>query len=410
VKEPLREAPPAGGNVFWAERFKNCSLPNYQPAPLAIESGEGCEVIDVEGNRYLDMVAGIAVNALGHRHPKIVAALKAQAERVLHTSNLYVNTPSVELAELLIETSFAECVFFSNSGAEANEAAIKLARRSAFDKGEAARTKILSFDQSFHGRTLGALAATGQPKYHQGFGPMPADFVHLPYGDTSASAAAIDERTAAVIVEAVQGEGGVRVAPPGFISALREQTKAKGACLILDEVQVGIGRTGKMFCYQHEAWVPDIVTLAKGVGGGLPLGAMLTTRELAKAFSYGTHGTTFGGNPMACAAGLAVLRVIREPGFLDRVIAVSEHLFAGLFALQTKHPRIVEVRGRGLMIGIELVASLKASDVVRACRERGVLVHVAGPNVLRLLPPLIVEASHVDRAVATLDAALASLP
>jgi acetylornithine/N-succinyldiaminopimelate aminotransferase len=398
-------------NSAWSERFKSVFVPNYQPAELVIDFGEGVEIIDVEGKRYLDMVAGIAVNALGHHHPRLVAAIRSQAERVLHTSNLYLNAPSIELAEKLCAISFAEAVFFSNSGAEANEAAIKLARRCAWDRGEKSRTKILSFDRSFHGRTLGALAATGQAKYQEGFGPMPQDFVQLAYGDVHAAKEAIDARTAAVIVEVVQGEGGVRVAPPGFIRALRDLTTKAGALLIVDEIQTGLARTGKMFAYQHEDVVPDIMTLAKSLGGGLPLGAMLTTQAIAKSLSYGTHGTTFGGNPMACAAGLAMLEVLTEPGFTDRVCLVADHLFAGLRSLAEKHGTFVEVRGRGLMIGAELRPDVgfAASDVVRACRERGVLVHVAGPTVIRLVPPLIIETSHADRALSVLDAALTAI-
>jgi acetylornithine/N-succinyldiaminopimelate aminotransferase len=398
-------------NAEWAQRFKNVFVPNYQPAELAIAYGEGVDVVDVEGRRYLDLVAGIAVSALGHRHPAVVAAIKAQADKVMHTSNLYVNLPAIELAEKLIEISFAEKIFFCNSGAEANEAAFKLARRRAWDRGEKTRTKILSFDRSFHGRTMGALAATGQPKYHEGFGPLPADFAHLPFGDVEAAGRAIDERTAAVIVEPIQGEGGVRVSPPGFIRALRELTSKTGALLILDEIQVGLGRTGKMFAYQHEGITPDIVTLAKSLGGGLPLGAMLTTTAIGQTLIYGSHGTTFGGNAMSCAAGRAVLDVISEPGFLDRVCLVADHFTAGLRAIQRKLDVIEEVRGRGLLVGIEIKSSagFNASDVVRACRERGVLVHVAGPLVVRLAPPLVLEKSHADRALAVLEDALTAI-
>jgi acetylornithine/N-succinyldiaminopimelate aminotransferase len=398
-------------NAEWAQRFKKVFVPNYQPAELAIDFGEGVEVIDVEGNRYLDMVSGIAVNALGHHHPKLVAAIKSQAERVLHTSNLYLNRPSIELAEKLCQLSFAEAVFFCNSGAEANETAFKLARKRAWDRGDKSRTKILSFERSFHGRTLGALAATGQAKYQEGFGPMPADFAHLPFGDLNAARAAIDERTAAVIVEPIQGEGGVRVCPPGFIRALRELTSKVGALLILDEIQVGLGRTGKMFAYQHEGITPDIMTLAKSLGGGIPLGAMVTTSAIASAMVYGTHGTTFGGNPLACIAGHATIEVLTEPGFLDRISSVADHFTAGLRALSKKLDVFTDVRGRGLLIGVELGADLgvTASDVVRACRERGVLVHVAGANVLRLAPPLILETHHADRALAVLEDALTAI-
>ncbi len=398
-------------NREWSERFQRVFVPNYRPAEIVIERGEGVEVIDVEGNRYLDMVSGIAVNALGHHHPKLVAALNAQAERVLHTSNLYLNRPSIELAEKLCELSFAEAVFFCNSGAEANEAAIKMARRHAWERGERSRTEIVSFLHSFHGRTLGALAATGQPKYHEGFAPLPGDFVHVPFGDPEAAHRAIGPRTAAVIVEPIQGEGGVRAPPSGFLAALREMTVSRGALLVFDEVQVGIGRTGRMFAYQGEDVVPDIMTLAKSLGGGLPLGATLAARSVAKALAYGVHGTTFGGNPVACSLGQVVLDVVSAPGFLDQVRRVADRLFAGLAALGERHPVIEDVRGRGLLIGAALRSDARftAADVVRACRERGVLVHVAGPGVVRLAPPLILEAPHVDWALAVLDDALGSL-
>jgi acetylornithine/N-succinyldiaminopimelate aminotransferase len=396
-------------NRDWLERFQEAFLPNYRPAELVIVRGEGSYVFDVEGKRYLDMVAGIAVSALGHGHPRLVEALVAQAHRILHTSNLYMNQPSIELAERLCAASFGEAVFFCNSGAEANEAAIKLARRYAFDRKEP-RTQIVAFEQSFHGRTLGALAATGQPKYHEGFGPMPADFIHVPYGDLDRTAAVVGAQTAAVLVEPIQGEGGVRVPPSGFLAELRALTASRGALLIVDEIQVGVGRTGAMFCHQTEDVVPDVMTLAKGLGGGLPIGALVTTRAIGASLVYGTHGTTFGGNPMACAGGCVVMDALSDPALLSSVRSAAERLQRGLRSFAGRHP-IAEVRGRGLLIGIELTgeAGFAAADVVRACRERGVLVHVAGPRVVRLAPPLTVGEAEIDEALHAVDQALAAL-
>lgn len=397
-------------NKEWLERFQQTFTPNYRPAELVVERGEGVHVFDVEGRKYLDMASGIAVSALGHGHPALISAIERQVKKVLHTSNLYLNMPEVELAERLCRCSFAEAVYFSNSGAEANEAAIKLARRYAYKRGEKDRNRIVSFERSFHGRTFAALTATAQPKYHEGFGPMPEGFDYVPYGDVAAIEAAVDERTAAVIAEPLQGEGGVRVPPKGFLAELRRITAAKGALLIFDEVQVGVGRTGAMFCHEHEGVTPDVMTLAKGIAGGLPLGAMVTTKEAGAALEFGTHATTYGGNPVACAAGSAVLDVLSGPGFFERMNGVAAELRSGLEALKVKHPVISEVRGRGFLLGAELVpgAPFAAADVVRACRERGVLVHVAGPSVVRLAPPLILGSEDASRALAVLDEAFAA--
>lgn len=394
----------------WAERAKQVFTPNYAPAELVIDRGEGCYVWDLEGRRYLDLVAGIAVSALGHHHPKLVAAIKAQADKVLHTSNLYLNQPSIELAERLVRHSFGKRVFFCNSGAEANEAAIKLARRYAFTRGETERVKIYSFDKSFHGRTMGALTATAQPKYHEGFRPLPEGFGYLTM-DLAAVEAAIDQHTAAVIIEPVQGEGGVRVPPPGFLAALRRICTEKGALLIFDEVQIGLGRSGAMFGYQLEGVTPDIMSLAKGLGGGLPIGAIVTTDAIAPALNVGSHGTTFGGNPMACAAGLAVFDVLESPGFLERVRATGLAFEAGLRAIAHTYGGVSEVRGRGLLLGMALNkdAGFEAKEVVKACRDLGVLVHVAGPDVVRLLPPLILGPVELAEGLSAIDRAFAGL-
>ncbi len=401
--------PTTDKNAGFAERAKKVFVPNYKPAPLVLDRGMGCYVWDVEGKRYLDMVAGIAVSALGHGHPKLVEAIRDQAGKIIHTSNLYLNQPSIELAERLVASSFADAVFFSNSGAEANEAAIKLARRVAYDRGENERKEIVCFEHSFHGRTMGSLAATGQPKYHEGFGPLPGGFRHIPYGDEGAVAAAVGPATAALMLEPIQGESGVRVPPSGFLRACREACDRAGALLIYDEVQVGLGRTGKLFCHEHEGVPPDILTLAKGIGGGLPLGAMLTTTKWAHALGYGTHATTFGGNPVATAAGRVVLDALGEDGFLDHVTQMGLRLSAGL--RRVGEGLFSEVRGKGLLIGAELAPGTKfdAMEVVTACRARSLLVHVAGPRVVRLAPPLIIEAPQVDEALESLSAALSGL-
>ncbi|MCK6551297.1 acetylornithine transaminase, partial [Myxococcota bacterium] len=334
----------AESNAALVEEAQHLFVPNYKPAPFVIAKGEGVWLFDVEGHRYLDLVGGIAVSALGHGHPKLVAAVAEQAARVMHTSNLYLNRPSIELARRILDVSFGDRIFFCNSGAEANEAQLKLARRVAWDRGEKTRTKIITFTSSFHGRTLGALAATAQPKYQEGFGPMPAGFVYLPYGDVAALEAAIDRDTAAVLVEPVQGEGGVRVAPEGFLAKCRELCDRSGAMLMFDEVQIGVGRSGKYWGYEHDGVVPDVMSIAKGIAGGLPLGAIVTTERFARHLAYGTHGTTFGGNPVSCAAGAVIFDALAEPGFLAHVSSVGQVLRDGLVALGEKHRVFTEVR------------------------------------------------------------------
>lgn len=382
--------------------------PNYKPAPIVLDRGEGVWVWDKEGNKYLDLVSGIAVSALGHGHPALVEAIKTQAEKLLHTSNLYWNQPAIELAERVLSSCFGERIYFCNSGAEANETAIKLARRSAYDRGDKERVEIITFDQSFHGRTMGALAATAQPKYHLGFEPLPAGFRYAKYGDVAGLETMVTEKTAAIMLEPLQGEGGVRTAPPGFLGAARRIADAKGALLIFDEVQVGFGRTGKMFCHQHEGVAPDIMTLAKGIGGGLPLGAMVTTAHIAKSLVVGTHATTFGGNPVATAAGRVVFDALSAPGFLENVTAVGDQLRQGLAEIGRKTGVFSEVRGLGLLIGAELAADVKieAKAIVDACRVQGVLAHIAGPRVLRLAPPLILQGSEAEQGLEKIEAAV----
>jgi predicted acetylornithine/succinylornithine family transaminase len=392
------------------EEAKHVFVPNYKPAELVLVKGEGSYVWDADGKRYLDLVAGIAVSALGHNHPRVVEAVRAQAGRILHTSNLYLNEPSIALAKELTGASFGDRVFFCNSGAEANEAQIKLARRYAFDRGEKKRNVIISFDHSFHGRTLGALAATAQPKYHEGFGPMPEGFKYAPYGDVEALDRMADDTTAAILVEPIQGEGGVRVPPGGFLKACRSIADKKGAMLLFDEVQVGMGRTGTFFAYQAEGVTPDAMSLAKGIGGGLPLGALVTTERFASHLAYGTHATTFGGNPVACAAGVAVMETLKAQGFLSSVAEVGRTLTEGLEAIGERTHAFLEVRGRGLLIGAVIgKPNLEAKAIVDACRARGVLVHTAGNDVLRLAPPLILSASEAREGLSAIEEAIRSV-
>ncbi|MEM1026100.1 MAG: aspartate aminotransferase family protein [Myxococcota bacterium] len=382
--------------------------PNYRPAPIVLDHGQGVWVWDTEGRRYLDMVSGIAVSALGHNHPDLVASVSRQAGRLLHTSNLYWNQASIELAEALVETSFGDKVFFCSSGAEANEACIKLARRFQWQR-DPRRNQILSFRNSFHGRTMGALTATAQPKYHEGFGPLPEGFVYGEVGQDPSEL--IGSATAAVIVEPVQGEGGVRPVPVSYLQALRARCDEVGALVIVDEVQAGVGRTGDMYAYMASEIRPDLMALAKGVGGGLPLGALVARSEVAEALQPGTHGTTYGGSPIACAGALVVMEAVRSPGFLENVKARGEELLAGLRAIDARRHCFSEVRGRGLMVGADLRPRLgfDAKAIVDGARGQGVLVHVAGPRTLRMVPPLVIESDHVEQALGAVDACIGAL-
>ncbi len=393
------------------QRAEKVFTPNYRPAPIVLQGGDGCEVYDTEGGRYLDLVSGIAVSALGHNHPALVKAIRAQAGRILHTSNLYLNEPAIDLAELLVAGSFADSVYFCNSGAEANEAAIKVARRYAWDQGQKDRVQIISFDKSFHGRTYGALTATAQPKYHEGFGPMPGGFDYAPYGDVAALEAMVSDKTAAVMIEPIQGEGGVRMPPDGYLQEIRRICDAHGALLIFDEVQVGVGRTGVLFAHQFEGVTPDIMSLAKGIGGGLPLGAMVCRRAVGASLIPGTHATTYGGNPMACAAGAVVLRHVQTPECLAQINQVGAVLSRGLAQIGESCGVFSQVRGRGLLIGAQLKdgVSFDAKAIVNAAREQGVLAHIAGLRVLRLAPPLILTADEAREGLKGIEAAIKSL-
>lgn len=376
----------------------------YNRLPLALVRGEGSYVWDSSGRKYLDFVTGLAVNSLGHRHPRVIEAVRTQLELLFHCSNLYWSSPQVELARLLVENSGLDKVFFCNSGAEANEGAIKLARKYARKKWGPGKFEIISMLKSFHGRTLATLAATGQEKFRRGFEPIPPGFIHVPFNDIHALETAVGPATCAVLLEPVQGEGGVYVGGKEYLKQVRRLCDDAGLLLVLDEVQCGMGRTGKLFAFQHYDIKPDIVTLAKALGGGLPIGAMLATAEVAAAFSPGDHASTFGGNPVACAAGVAVIKAILEEELTLNAARMGEYLIAKLGELKSKHPKILEVRGLGLLIGLELEAG--GSAVVNSCYRRGLLVNCIGENVIRLLPPLNTTKEEVDQAVSILEEAL----
>jgi len=393
-------------NADLIARAERVFLPNYKPAPVVFDRGEGAWVFDKDGNKYLDLVSGIAVSLLGHGNARLADVIAAQSKKLIHVSNLYWNEPSIVLAERLVAHDFGERVFFSNSGAEANEAAIKLARRYAWSRGEKERVEIVALNNSFHGRTMGALAATGQPKYREGFEPLPRGFVHVSMGDVAALEAAVGPKTAAIMVEPIQGEGGVRPAPDGYLAEVRRIADAAGAIVIYDEIQTGFGRTGKIWCHQHQGVAPDVMTLAKGIAGGLPLGAMLATSKVAGALAYGTHGTTFGGNPVATAAGAVIMDALDQPGFLANVTAVGDHLMRGLQAIGERWFSVV--RGKGLLIGAELAADVpfEAKVIVDAARANGLLLHIAGPRVVRLAPPLILTKDEADQGLRLIERTL----
>jgi len=380
------------------EREARVHLPVYARQPLVIVRGEGCRVWDDSGRSYLDLVAGIAVNVLGHSHPAVADALATQARTLLTVSNLYYTLPQLELAEMLLARSPFDRAFFVNSGTEANEAAIKLARRHG---GERGAFEIISLDGSFHGRTLGSLAATGQPKYAEPFAPLPGGFIHVPINDTDALEAAVGDRTAAILLEPIQGESGIHPLTDDYLLAAREAADRVGALLILDEIQTGIGRTGTFFAFEATPVVPDVVTLAKGLGGGVPIGAMLA-RESASAFQLGDHGTTLGGNPLTAAAAIATLRVIDDLGLLERARERGAQFVSGLEGLD----HVAEIRGRGLMIGVETVGPIARRAMAIARDEHGLLVNATGDTTLRIVPPLIISPEEVDEAVARLRASL----
>ena len=379
----------------WSARYHT---PNYgSRAPICLVRGDGLRVWDSDGREYLDFGSGIAVTSLGHCHPRVTGAIQEAAATLVHVSNLYHSAPQIHLAKMLVEHSFAERVFFSNSGAEANEAAIKLARKYAHERLSTDRSEIIATKNSFHGRTLATVSATGQPKYQQGFEPLVPGFKHVPYNDLRAMERAIDNHTAAVLVEPIQGEGGVHVPDDDYLPGLRKLCDEAGALLIFDEIQTGVGRTGRLWCYEHAGVEPDIMTLAKALANGVPIGAMLTRDDIASVLTAGTHGSTFGGTPFVCSVALATLSTIIEDKVPEQAARTGRHLVAGLRRIQSEGKGITAIRGRGLLIGIELTVA--AGPLVDACREAGLLVLSAGDRVLRLAPPLIVTEKECDRAL-----------
>ena len=386
----------------WSDRYH---VPTYSRAPICLVRGEGVRVWDSEGREYLDFTAGIAVVALGHCHPRVTGAIREAAGTLIHVSNLFYTAPQTHLARLLCENSFGDRVFFCNSGAEANEAAIKLARRYSREHFASDRYEIIAMQNSFHGRTLATLTATGQEKYRHGFEPLMPGFKHVPFNDLRAVERALDNRTAAVLVEPIQGEGGVNVPDDGYLPGLRKLCDEAGALLILDEVQTGMGRTGTLWAYQHWGVEPDIMTLAKALANGVPIGAMIARDPVARVLTAGTHATTFGGTPFVTSVALATLTTLLEEKLPERAARLGRHLTNGLAALEAKHSFIQAVRGKGLLIGIQLTRP--AAPIVAACREAGLLILTAGDAVLRLAPPLIVDEGTCDRALGILDSALA---
>jgi acetylornithine aminotransferase len=382
-------------------------MKTYGRYPIVAQRGEGCRLWDIDGKVYLDFLAGVAVNNLGHCHPKVVAALREQAGRLLHCSNFYHIPQQIELAEWLCEHSFADRVFFCNSGAEANEAAMKLARKHSREKHGEDRFEVITALASFHGRTIGTISATGQEKVKAGFSPMLDGFKHVPFGDLQAMRQAITSNVCAIMLEPLQGEGGVNMPPSGYLKAVRELCDEFDLLLIYDEVQVGCGRTGTLWAYEQEGVKPDVMTLAKALAGGPPIGAMLTTEGLAATLGPGTHGSTFGGNPLVCAAALAAIQAISNDGILDNCRAMGEYLMEQLATLQARYAFIKEVRGRGLIIGMEM--TIEGGPLVNAAMERGLLINCTVGKVLRFVPPLIVNRAEIDEAVAILDEVLATV-
>ncbi len=376
----------------------------YARFPVSLVRGKGCTVYDAEDRDYLDFTAGIAVNALGHGHPDLVTAIERQARRLAHVSNLFYSEPQVRLAEQLVAHSCADKVFFCNSGAEANEAAIKLARKYAVQRHGPDRHEIITMHNGFHGRTLATLTATGQPKIQHGFAPLPAGFVYANFNDVASIERRITPRTAAVMIEPIQGEGGVVTADRAFWDALQHLCRARGVLLIVDEIQTGMGRAGTLFAYEQYGIRPDIITLAKGLGGGLPIGACLATDDVARAFEPGSHASTFGGNPLACAAALVVITALLDGGLLEHCRTVGDYLHKGLQALRQHCALITDVRGLGLLQGMEL--AIAGQPVVLDCLARRVLINCTAEKVLRFTPPLIVTTGEIDRLLDVLSGVL----
>jgi predicted acetylornithine/succinylornithine family transaminase len=373
----------------------------YSRYPILLVRGKGTRVWDQDGKEYLDFVSGLAVCNLGHCHPKVVRAIQEQAEKLIHVSNYYYIEPQIQLGSLLCKNSFAEKVFFCNSGAEANEGAMKLVRKYAKEKMEGDRFEIITLERSFHGRTLATLTATAQTKFHKGYAPLMPGFKYVPFNDPGAVRNAIDSKTCAVMLDPIQGEGGVNCPSEGYLKALREICDEKKILLIFDEVQVGMGRTGKLFAYEHEGVEPDLLTLAKSLAGGVPIGALLIKKGIAESFEPGDHASTFGGNPLATAAGVAALTAILEEGMLENCREVGDYFLMRLQEIKKNYPFIQDVRGKGLIIGIEL--NREGGTLVKEMMKRGFLINCTMGNVLRFLPPLIVTKEEVDQLIIALE-------
>ena len=398
----------SNGNSSWIERSDNVFIGTYSRFPTVLVEGRGCKLVDADGRQYLDFLAGIAVCSLGHCHPEVTRAICQQAGKLVHVSNLFHTQPQTELAELLVANSFADRVFFGNSGAEANEAAIKLARKYSGEE----RFEVISLAGSFHGRTLATVAATGQPKFHQGFEPLPAGFLHADFGDITSLERLISPRTCAVLCEPLQGESGVRPLEKEYLGKIRRLCDANGLLLIFDEVQTGIGRTGTLFAYEQLGVVPDILTSAKALANGLPIGAMLTTEKIAATFTVGSHASTFGGNPVSAAAAVATLKVMLTEGFLEEVRSKGDYLAEKLSDLACRYPKLASgQRGLGLIQGLVLTETGRdhGQTIVQKLFDRGVLINFAGNAVLRFIPPLVVSRNEIDIMSGELDQVLAEL-
>ncbi|CRY04085.1 bifunctional acetylornithine/succinyldiaminopimelate transaminase [Yersinia enterocolitica] len=391
--------------------FDQVILPVYAPAQFIPVKGKGSRVWDQQGTEYIDFAGGIAVTALGHCHPALVAALHQQGEMLWHTSNVFTNEPALRLAQKLIAATFADRVFFANSGGEANEAAFKLARHYAIERHNPYKTKIIAFHNAFHGRTLFTVSVGGQPKYSDGFGPKPADIIHVPFNDLAAVKAVMDDHTCAVVLEPIQGEGGITAATPEFLQGVRALCDQHKALLVFDEVQSGMGRSGKLFTYMHYGVTPDILTTAKALGGGFPVSAMLTTEEIASVMAVGTHGTTYGGNPLACAVAEAALDIINTPEVLNGIEQRHGLFVQALQDINNKYHVFSDIRGMGLLIGAELAPQYhgRARAFLTAAAANGLMILNAGPDVLRLAPSLVIEQEDIQQGMARLEHVIASL-
>jgi acetylornithine/N-succinyldiaminopimelate aminotransferase len=391
----------------WMDLSEKVVAHTYNRFPILLVRGKGTRVWDKDGKEYLDFLAGLAVCNLGHCHPKVVKAIQDQAEKLIHISNFYYIEPQIQLASLICQHSFAGRVFFCNSGAEANEGAIKLARKYAKEKVGEDRFEIITMEGSFHGRTLATLTATAQEKYHKGYAPLVPGFKYVPFNDIEAVRKAIDSKTCAILIEPIQGEGGVNIPSEGYLKALREICDTNKILLVFDEVQVGMGRTGKLFAYEHYGIEPDLLTLAKSLAGGVPIGALLMKKEMAEGFQPGDHASTFGGNPLATAAGVAALTALLEEGIIENCQRVGDYFLSRLKEMGSRFPFVKEVRGKGLILGVEL--KREGAPIVTAMMEKGFLINCTMGNVLRFLPPLIVTKEEVDQLIGALEETLKKL-